>query len=155
VERFGRFPFGDALHWDKQPENLLATPGNGADDRDIGRHCDVVVSGDRAFLFYFTHPGIHGNGDEHDRRRSSIQVTELHEGKRLAEVQPRFADAHSFAAAKIISNGNSNHHVTGISNHEFIERYAPAGAQVGLCGGTTRVDVAIRAAQRHLHAERR
>jgi hypothetical protein len=44
--------------------------------------------------------------------------------------------------------------VTGISNREFIERYAAPG-RVGLCCGTTRVDVAIRAAQRHLHAERR
>ncbi len=27
------------------------------DDFDQGRHCDVVVIGDRAFIFYFTHPG--------------------------------------------------------------------------------------------------
>jgi len=69
----------DSLLWSKQPVNLLATPGTGADDNDIGRHCDVVLSGDRAFLFYFTHPGLSGHGDEHDLRRSSIQVTELFE----------------------------------------------------------------------------
>jgi hypothetical protein len=44
--------------------------------------------------------------------------------------------------------------VTGLTNREFIERYAAPG-RVGLCGGTTRVDIAIRAAQRHLRAERR
>jgi hypothetical protein len=44
--------------------------------------------------------------------------------------------------------------VTGLSNREFIERYAAPG-RVGLCGGITRVDVVIRAAQRHVHAERR
>jgi hypothetical protein len=75
----GVFRSDDALNWDKQPVNLLATPGKGADDNDIGRHCDVVVSGDHAFLFYFTHPGLHGDGDEHDHRRSSIQVTEMRE----------------------------------------------------------------------------
>ena len=44
--------------------------------------------------------------------------------------------------------------VDGISNREFIERYAQPG-HVGLCGGTTKIDSAIRLAQRHLHAERR
>jgi len=39
--------------------------------------------------------------------------------------------------------------VTGLSNREFLERHAQAG-RVGLCGGTTRVDFAIRRAQRHL-----
>src|SRR5882757_7837442 len=44
--------------------------------------------------------------------------------------------------------------VTGITNREFIERYAQPG-RVGLCGGITKIDSAIRLAQRHLHAERR
>jgi hypothetical protein len=44
--------------------------------------------------------------------------------------------------------------VTGISNREFLELYAQPG-RVGLCGGTTRVDLAIRHAQRRLHAEHR
>ena len=57
----------DASHWDKQAENLLAGAGKGADDGTKGDHCDVVVSGNRAFLFYFTQ----------FRRRSSIQVVEL------------------------------------------------------------------------------
>src|ERR1700744_5837444 len=44
--------------------------------------------------------------------------------------------------------------VSGMSNREFIERYARPGC-IGLCGGTTKVDLAIRRAQRHLHEERR
>jgi hypothetical protein len=44
--------------------------------------------------------------------------------------------------------------VSEMSNREFIGHYARAG-RVGLCGGTTRVDLAIRHAQRRLHAERR
>jgi len=44
--------------------------------------------------------------------------------------------------------------ITGLSNHEFIERYALAG-RVGLCGGITKVDSAIRLAQRHQHPEHR
>ncbi len=44
--------------------------------------------------------------------------------------------------------------VTGISNQEFLERYAQAG-RVGLCGGTTKVDAATRLAQRHFHEEGR
>ena len=44
--------------------------------------------------------------------------------------------------------------VTGLSNQEFIERYAAPG-RIGLCGGITRIDLDIRVAQRHLHAENR
>ena len=44
--------------------------------------------------------------------------------------------------------------VTGLSNREFLERYAQAG-RVGLCGGATRVDIAIRRAQRHLDGDGR
>ena len=41
--------------------------------------------------------------------------------------------------------------VTGLSNREFLERHAQPG-RIGLCGGSTNVDIAIRRAQRHLHA---
>lgn len=71
----------DALNWKRQPGgNLLEKPGTGADDQVMGGHPDVVVSGDRAFLFYFTHPGRR-NGvakdNAYEQQRSSIQVTEL------------------------------------------------------------------------------
>ena len=70
----------DLLKWTRQPENILAEPGRGADDQVIGQHADVVVSGGRAFLFYFTHPGRRGERakeDGYEQRRSSIQVVEL------------------------------------------------------------------------------
>ena len=44
--------------------------------------------------------------------------------------------------------------VAGITNREFIERHARPGC-VGLCGGITKVDIAIRRAQRHQHPEHR
>lgn len=70
----------DALHWTRQPTQLLEQPGTGSDDGVIGGHADVVVSGDRAYLFYFTHPGRRGADAKKDgleQRRSVIQVTEL------------------------------------------------------------------------------
>ena len=65
-----------------QPSNLLGTPGRGADDGTNGLHASVVVSGDRAYVFYFTHPGRAGTiqvgvKDGVEQRRSSIQVVEL------------------------------------------------------------------------------
>jgi GH43 family beta-xylosidase len=68
----------DGLNWKRQPGNLLETPGKGADDQVKGAHADVAVSGDRAWLFYFTHPGRKGaDADTYETRRSSIQVVEL------------------------------------------------------------------------------
>ncbi len=70
----------DTSDWKGQPSNLLAAPGRGLDDQVKGGHADVVVSGNRAFLFYFTHPGRRGadaDKDGYEQRRSSIQVVEL------------------------------------------------------------------------------
>lgn len=70
----------DGTSWERQPENLLEAPGSGTDDQVKGGHPDVVVSGNRAFLFYFTHPGRRGadaDKNEYEQRRSSIQVVEL------------------------------------------------------------------------------
>lgn len=74
----------DLEHWTGQTEDLLATPGKGADDAVNGGHAGVVVKGDRAWLYYFTHPGRQGTIRPDDKnspefRRSSIQVVELKE----------------------------------------------------------------------------
>ena len=76
----GVYRSDDAINWAPQTDNLLATPGRDEDDQVIGQHADVVISGDRAFLFYFTHPGRSGENakkDATEQRRSSIQVVEL------------------------------------------------------------------------------
>lgn len=69
----------DGDRWERQPDNLLQKPGTGDDDATVGHHCDVVLSGERAFIFYFTHPGqregVRDDGTE--QRRSTIQAAEL------------------------------------------------------------------------------
>jgi lysophospholipase L1-like esterase len=70
----------DCVKWTRQKNNLLDKPGKGADDKVKGGHPDVVVSNDRAFLFYFTHPGRQKStpkNNPYEQRRSSIQVVEL------------------------------------------------------------------------------
>lgn len=81
----------DALEWTRQDGgNLLQAPGSGPDDGVKGGHPDVVVDAatDRAYLFYFTHPGRtepRGAADGYEQRRSSLQVVELREnGGRLS-----------------------------------------------------------------------
>jgi GH43 family beta-xylosidase len=72
----------DLLNWKRQDGNLLRDGGSGMDDQVKGGHADVVVSGGRAYLFYFTHPDRRGpdqDKDGQEQRRSSIQVTELFE----------------------------------------------------------------------------
>ncbi len=76
----GVYVSDDCRSWTRQKKNLLSEPGQGADDKVKGGHPDVVVSGDRAFLFYFTHPGrqnANPKNDPYEQRRSSIQVAEL------------------------------------------------------------------------------
>ena len=71
----------DLLVWKKQPARILEEPGNGKDDQAMGGHCDVVVSNDRAFVYYFTHPGRRKDKpaakNSFDDKRSVIQVAEL------------------------------------------------------------------------------
>jgi hypothetical protein len=76
----GIYSSPDTLNWTPQNKNILAEPGQGADDQVMGNHADVVPSGDRAYLFYFTHPDRRGEDvhkDSYQQRRSSIQVVEL------------------------------------------------------------------------------
>ena len=76
----GIYKSQDCLKWTRQVNNLLRDPGHGPDDKVKGGHPDVVISGNRAYLFYFTHPGRQKpieKEDTFEQRRSSIQVVEL------------------------------------------------------------------------------
>ncbi|KAF0094870.1 MAG: alpha-N-arabinofuranosidase [Puniceicoccaceae bacterium 5H] len=76
----GVYRSSDSENWERMPgDNLLQQPGTGEDDRVKGQHPDVVVEGDRAYIFYFTHAGQEDPDipDGYQKRRSSIQVSEL------------------------------------------------------------------------------
>ncbi|SPF44917.1 Glycosyl hydrolase family 32 domain protein [Candidatus Sulfopaludibacter sp. SbA4] len=69
----------DCLAWTRQADNLLKEPGTTPTDRSKGQHVDVVVSGGRAYLFYFVHQGGkdgEGKGAEW-QRHTVLQVAEL------------------------------------------------------------------------------
>jgi len=69
----------DLTKWTLQEGGtMLGTPGLRRDDAAFGRHADVLVQGERAFLIYFTHPG--GDTDHEQAtslKRTSVQVAEL------------------------------------------------------------------------------
>jgi len=71
----------DLLNWKKQTTRILEEGGAGKDDGAIGGHCDVVVNGDKAYVFYFTHPGrtklSPAPSNSYEAKRSVIQVAEL------------------------------------------------------------------------------
>lgn len=76
----GVFSSYDFMNWKRQEKNILQEPGTGKDDQVMGGHADVVISGDKAYIFYFTHPGRTPNNkgiDNYETRRTSIQVAEL------------------------------------------------------------------------------
>lgn len=77
----GVFHSDDATHWVRQAD-ILDRPGTRPDDGTVGLHADVLVQGERAFIFYFTHPdrlSPEVPPDPHPLayKRTSIQVAEL------------------------------------------------------------------------------
>jgi hypothetical protein len=69
----------DATHWTEQKGYILGEPGHKATDRAKGQHADVVVDGDRAFIYYFVHQENEPEAatDDRWRQRTVIQVAEL------------------------------------------------------------------------------
>ncbi|WP_165042073.1 glycosyl hydrolase [Dysgonomonas sp. ZJ709] len=81
----GVYKSPDLLNWTKQEDRILSKESQRKDDYPRGNHGDVVVANDKAYIFYFTHPGrrygnesLNENGNiPYEMRRSSIQVAEL------------------------------------------------------------------------------
>lgn len=78
----GVFRSSDLDTWERNGL-ILDKPGEREDDGGIGLHADVVVLGESAYIFYFTHPGRDESGNEvgltgsYESRRSSIQAARL------------------------------------------------------------------------------
>ncbi|WP_335988321.1 hypothetical protein [Glycomyces sp. MUSA5-2] len=72
----------DLRAWEVRDRILDPSGGAGPDDGGNGLHADVVVVGDDAFVFYFTHPGRTPGEPIRDtlyaHRRTSIQVARAH-----------------------------------------------------------------------------
>lgn len=71
----------DLQHWTKET-TILNIPGSRKDDAAIGHHADVLVQGEKAYIFYFTHPEIEGMAGadfvwSYRARRTSLQAAEL------------------------------------------------------------------------------
>lgn len=76
----GVYHSADLENWEKQEDRILKNPGRYTDDQVKGQHPDVVVQGESAFIYYFTHPGKtpeNEGKDSYETRRSSLQVAEL------------------------------------------------------------------------------
>jgi hypothetical protein len=71
----------DAATWTLQPARLLEQPGTQATDTGMGQHPDVVVSGGRAFLYYFVHQSHEpqAKANPYYGQRTVIQAAELKE----------------------------------------------------------------------------
>lgn len=79
----GVYRSDDLERWTRQG-TILSESGQRNDDGGNGLHADVLVNGDRAFVFYFTHPDrtrgeTFGFNDTHpySAKRTSLQVAEL------------------------------------------------------------------------------
>jgi sucrose-6-phosphate hydrolase SacC (GH32 family) len=71
----------DLEKW-KYQGKILDKPGWRNDDASVGKHCDVVVCGDRAYIFYLVEPGMKDVPPRQGiqplpGRRSAIQAAQL------------------------------------------------------------------------------
>jgi hypothetical protein len=101
----GVYRSGDLENWKKQETPILAEASNRPEDTPSGAHGDVVVIGDQAYIFYFTHPGrkthFTATLDEDGKypyaeKRSSIQVAELVVENGILKVKDRDKPFHFY-----------------------------------------------------------
>lgn len=68
----------DFRRWKREEGNLLREGGLREKDQGRGHHADVLVLGERAFIFYFVHPCEESGAlFEVQRRQTVIQAAEL------------------------------------------------------------------------------
>lgn len=89
----------DYAHWERQSV-ILKDGGSREWDGVMANHADVVVCGEKAYIFYFTHP-FFANEDRHrngyvvgdDENRTCIQVAELRveDGRLVCDRDKEFA----------------------------------------------------------------
>lgn len=77
----GVYRSADCQTWTRQAD-ILDIPGIRHDDGAIGHHADVLVQGEKATIFYFTHPEVAGMAGEdmvwtYAKRRTSLQAAQL------------------------------------------------------------------------------
>ena len=66
----------DGLSWERRGL-ILDAPGRHPLDRQVGRHADVVVRGEDAVVFYFTHPFWDG-GEIADAAGAEARISAIH-----------------------------------------------------------------------------
>lgn len=76
----------DGSNWTRQEGNILQEPGSKATDMTKGNHCDVVIKGDKAYIYYFAHASTSEIRSGVNPRRTVIQVAELEckDGKHIS-----------------------------------------------------------------------
>ena len=101
----GVYKSDDMEKWVKQPNPILVGPSTRPEDTPSGAHGDVVVVGEKAYIFYFTHPGrethfkatLDADGKyPYSEKRSSIQVAELVVNNGVLEVKDRNKPFHFY-----------------------------------------------------------
>jgi hypothetical protein len=72
----------DLGSWDYQGK-ILDKPGTRNSDGTIGKHADVVVNGDRAYIIYFTHP----YSEDAPERGGVFPLSNRHTALQAAEIE--------------------------------------------------------------------